>query len=206
MANLIVNSVTSNSIDVYISGLDTNYSRSDRYVDFWVNGVSNTTIYLSAYISQTPIITLSGLSPNTYYDITAIIWYTAVEGGSYSYVSITNSAITSAARPSFFYWTYAKTQGNTFNLTAAEWNGFMDNINLVRAYKGLFTVSYTTAITGNAFTAAMYNQAYSAVNGMYNYMTTMGQAYINATSVMSSGDIITANSLNYLQLSLNTVT
>lgn len=206
MDYLVINSVTSNSIGAYISGLDTNYSRSDRYIDWYLAGSYNQTTSLPAYASQSSIVTFLGLSSNTYYTITGRIFYTLVAGGSYSSVDVSGGTTTSAGRPAFFYWTYPKTSGQIVNLYAFEWNDFMNNINLVRTYKGLFTVSYTTAYSGNTITAAMYNQAYSAVSGMYFNMTTQGQAYINAISAVNPGDILTANHLNYLQLALNTVT
>lgn len=208
MASLNVNSVTSNSIGVYIAGLDSSYSRSDRYVDWYLGGSFNQTTYLGAYISQSSVLTFSGLSSSTSYTITGRIFYTLVAGGAYSYVDVTNSATTLSGRPSLFYWTYNKTSGGNFNLTADEWNSFMNNINLVRSYKGLFTVGYTTAYTGNTFTAAMYNQAYPAVTQyeLYIAMTSQGQSYVNAISEVNAGDTITANHLNYLQLALNTIT
>lgn len=205
MASLNINSVTSNSIGVYISGLDSSYSRTDRYVDWYLGGAFNQTTSLGAYISQSSVVNFTGLSSDTLYTITGRIFYTLVAGGAYSYVDVSNSDTTLSGRPPFFYWTYTKTSGGNFNLTASEWNGFMNNLNLVRAYKGVFTIAYTTAYTGNSFTAAMYNQAQPAVNGLYNYMSAQGKAYISATSEVSVGDTITANSLNYLQLALNTV-
>lgn len=206
MANLIVNSVTSNSISVYINGLDTNYSRADRYVDWYLGGSLKQTTYLGAYISQSSVVTFTGLSSDTLYTITGRIFYTLVAGGAYNYVDVSNSATTLSGRPPFFYWTYSKVSGQNVNLYAFEWNDFMNNINLVRTYKGLFTVSYTTAYSGNTITAAMYNQAHPAVGGMYFNMTTQGQAYMNAISEVDPGNILTANHLNYLQLALNTVT
>lgn len=153
-----------------------------------------------------------GSNPITFYPMVAEIstglrWSIGVNGTIPSGQNAEAYVFTpSAVRPPLFNWTYPKASGVSFNLTAIEWNSLMENINLVRAYKGLFTVWYTEAQVGNYFTAAMYNQAYPAVNGLYNYMTAQGKAYISAISEVSVGDELTANHLNYLRLALNSVT
>lgn len=113
-----------------------------------------------------------------------------------------------ATRPSQFLWSYAKNQGGDFNLKADEWNSFMDNINLVRSYKGYGQIWYTTASIGSPFTSNMYDQAHSAVNEMYNYMSAQGKSYINSitSTGWNTGQIITANHLNYIVSALNSIT
>jgi len=202
MATTTITARSSTSLQVVVTGLDTAYSRADRYIDWYVGGSYHSrqpsSGYFNAYISQTSAFTLSGLSTNTSYTVTAVFFYTS--GGVYYSTNLATITV-----PTTFLWTYAKTSGGDFNLTASEWNNFIANINYVRSFKGLFTIGYTTAVTGNTFTAAMYNQAQPAVNGLYSYMTATGQNYINATSEVSVGNIITANSINYLQYALNTV-
>lgn len=207
MASLSINSVTSNSIGVYISGLDSSYSRADRYVDWYLGGSLKQTTYLGAYISQSSVVTFTGLSSDTLYTITGRIFYTLVAGGAYSYVDVSNSDTTLSGRPPFFYWTYTKTSGGDFNLKAYEWNDFMDNINLVRTYKGYGQIWYTTASLGYPFTSNMYDQAHSSVNEMYNYMSAQGKSYINSitSTGWNTGQTITANHLNYIVSALNSI-
>lgn len=109
-------------------------------------------------------------------------------------------------RPPLFYWTNNKTMGSAFNLLASEWNSFTQNINLVRQYKGLNNVSFSTAVKNYTVTASIYNEGYWAVNSMYSYMTSQGAMYMNAINSVAPKDIITANHLNNLQLALNTIT
>lgn len=86
--------------------------------------------------------------------------------------------------PVGFSWTYAKTKGGTFNLTADEWNGLWDaiEIRLGRSY------SHTRAYRGDTFTAAMYNEAVDAIG--------------KGTRV-SRGDEITATLMNALVTNVN---
>lgn len=65
-----------------------------------------------------------------------------------------------------FSWTYSKGKDGDFNLTADEWNDFTSFINSVRNLKGLSTVNFTQAVTGQPFTAAMYKQARDAIQNI----------------------------------------
>ncbi len=129
----------------------------------------------------------------TYY-----IWvrsYDGTETGEvYLYIEPPEAAVT---RPSNFSWTYTKTQGGSFNLTAAEWNSLTARINAFREYKGLSSYSFTYAYKGNDFTAAMYNQAVNAIKGISGY-----GSYL---STVSSGDTVTAAGLNLLRDELNAI-
>lgn len=100
-------------------------------------------------------------------------------------------------RPSLFYWTYGKTQGAAFNLTAAEWNALTQNINEVRVYKGLSNYSFNTAYVGGTFTAIIYNQARVAIQAISGY-----GSYI---PTVSSGQTITAYMMNILVSELNAI-
>ena len=104
---------------------------------------------------------------------------------------------TAAARPPYFSWTYQKVSGGYFNLTAAEWNAFTANINAVRQYKGLPTYWFTTAYTGQLFTAIHYNEVVYAIQGISGYgywITTHNQ-----------GDVIMASYLNTAVSEINAV-
>ena len=116
-------------------------------------------------------------------------------------VSETSSWITvtipEKLRPSNFSWTYTKTSGGNFNLTASEWNSFTSRINEFRDYCDLSSYSFTTAYSGNSFTAAMYRQARTAIQAIDGYGT-----YI---PYVSSGDEITAYMMNVLVSELNAI-
>lgn len=202
MATTIITERSLAGLQVVVTELNTGYSRSDRYIQWYVGGSIHSrqpsSGYLGAYISQTPAFNLGYLQANTNYSVYAKIYYT--DGGVYN---STNTATVTV--PTAFSWTYSKTSGGDFNLTADEWNGLMSNINYVRAYKGVYTISYTYAYTGYNFTANMYNEAHPAINGLYYYMTSTGQSYISATSEVTQDDDISANSLNYIVNALNTV-
>lgn len=102
-----------------------------------------------------------------------------------------------SARPAKFYWTYPKTQGGAFNLKAAEWNGLLSNINLVRAYKGLSTYPFTFVSTGNTFTAGHYNAAVAAIKDVSGYGGWLN--YVN------TGQTVTAQMMNVLVSELNAI-
>lgn len=116
-------------------------------------------------------------------------------------VSTTSNWITivvpEKTRPSNFSWTYAKTSGGDFNLTAAEWNAFTSRINEFREYCDLSTYGFTTASKGNNFTAAMYRQARTAIQAIDGYGTYIPYVY--------SGDEITAYMMNILVSELNSI-
>lgn len=133
------------------------------------------------------------------YQVTAGTNYYIWVRGYYSTASGTTYLIITppASRPSNFSWTYAKTQGQAFNLTATEWNSFTSKINEFRRYKGLSNYSFTYAYKGDTFTAAMYNQARKAIQAVDGYGT-----YI---PTVSAGDNITAYAMNVLVSELNSI-
>lgn len=100
-------------------------------------------------------------------------------------------------RPSNFSWTYSKTSGGSFNLTASEWNSFTSRINEFRDYCDLSSYSFTTAYSGNSFTAAMYRQARTAIQAIDGYGTYIPYVY--------AGDEITAYMMNVLVSELNAI-
>ena len=136
------------------------------------------------------------------YNVTAgtiyYIWVRQYSGNSTGAIDLYIEPPEAAAvRPSNFSWTYAKTKGGSFNLTATEWNNLTARINAFRAYKGLSNYSFTYAYKGDDFTAAMYNQAVNAIKGISGY-----GSYL---STVSKGDTVTAAGLNLLRDELNAI-
>lgn len=291
-------------VKVQVVDLDYTYERDDRYIRWTINGQTYTQRNIDAYIDETDVYTISGLSGGTTYTITAKIYYTEWEsdwvtvyelkrttGTSNSYINASFDVLyddyewdadtgvvlpgnevdltwktagltgeeycetdgyafrgrymyyitiqyrgdnpkaywkyryeiitteedngdyvfvdpveppsvrftTKTGRPAKFYWTYSKTSGGDFNLTATEWNDCMANINAVRAYKGLSSLRFTTAVKGQPFTANMYNEAVEAIWGIDNGAW---GAYIDTHS---KGDVIYASYLNNLRDELNAI-
>lgn len=144
----------------------------------------------------------SGSNFSFTYDVTAnttyYVWVKSYAGEDSGYVDLYIEPPEAAAvRPSNFSWTYAKTKGGSFNLTATEWNNLTARINAFRAYKGLSNYSFTYAYKGDDFTAAMYNQAVNAIKGISGY-----GSYL---STVSKGDTVTAAGLNLLRDELNAI-
>lgn len=197
MAYIAVSVITANEISIYVDGLDVNYSLYDRQA-YWTIGPDTATIYqtgqssIPAYVSSGGAMTFFGLSPSTTYCIGCDI-STSMGFVGLGYIYCT----TSSARPPYYYWTYSKVSGGYFNLTASEWNGLTNNINLVRQYKGYSTYWFSTAYTGSQFTAIHWNEAVNAIQGIFGYGYWL--------STHSSGDVIYASEMNTMINELNAI-
>jgi hypothetical protein len=107
------------------------------------------------------------------------------------------------ARPANFIWTYSKASGGQYNLTPQEWNALLNKINEFREYKGFIPFDFNRTITNGAInsyvvpSAAAFN---SAVNGINSLSPTL-----SPPAQVNSGSIVTANQLNRLRDSLNSV-
>jgi hypothetical protein len=162
------------------------------------NGVSN------AYV------TVSGLlSGTTYYSVCWIHYYNDLTGASGGWVQvrapmglygepILTAATQASARPPYFSWTYPKNQNSAFMLTAIEWENFFANLNAVRVYKNLSNYAHTPAVQGNPFTAAQFNEAFHALEGI-------NSSAASAISTVQPGSPVTAYELNQLVTLLNGV-
>lgn len=137
----------------------------------------------------------TGLVSGATYDYEAEVIF---NGTSYYFPkTVTTDSPPPKVRPSNWSWTYAKSSGVAFNLTASEWNSFTSRINSFRDYKNMSAYSFTSAVSGSAFTASMFNEARSAIAGM----NTSG-----LTSSVSSGSVVYASYLNNLRDVLNGIT
>lgn len=201
MAAIQIYETLSNEITVAVTGLDTDYGRDDRYIEWYIGTSSSAMWYydsqdLLSKVSSSDAFSFTNLSSSTTHYIYAVIYFS--NNGVYEGKTLdTVSAKTLAGRPEKYYWTYSKQSGSKFNLTADEWNGLLYNINAVRNYKGLSSYSFTYAYSGNNFTAAMYNQAVYAIQGVPGY-----GSYIYT---VSKGDKIYASHLNNLISELNAI-
>lgn len=149
----------------------------------------------STYTSTTNSRLIGGLlSSTTYYAYVRA--YSAA--GGWSAWSAYSSAKTKAGRPASWVWHLSKTSNTAFNITASEWNTFCTRINAFRVdYKEISSYSFTTAYSANRFTAAQYNEARNAINGM-NPSTAI-------PAFRSAGDVVNASDINTLRDSLNSI-
>lgn len=208
MASLGVKGITSSSFYAYVYNLDTSYSRDDRYIDWFLNGIWVANQPLAAYISESEPQLFSALNSGTTFAITATIYYTAYSDGWLESVSVYGQCTTLTARPASFRWLTQKISGEPFNLSDDEWNALWTSINAFRAYKGLFWYDYTPAYSGNEFTATMYNEAVYAISEMnvgYGTLYTTDSWGNKKYNTRSRGDQIYASYLNNLVSALNSV-
>jgi len=100
-------------------------------------------------------------------------------------------------RPYDFGWTLPKVQGEEYISYASEWMAFVSRIKQFMDYKGVLTGRYdfTNAVSGNPFTATIFNQARNAISLM---------ASTSVPSVVS-GDVVFASYFNDLVSSLNSI-
>lgn len=158
----------------------------------------NTTVYL-IYIIGAVEITFNHYRGNALYTTTTtkVNSGTTITTSNYKITTMPNCVYNSASTSSFtattnktvnlyylFAWTYAKTKGVEFNLTATEWNNLIAFVNAQRTSN----YSFTTAVKGNSFTAAIYNEMVNA---------------IGVGTTVSKGDIITAALMNQLVANAN---
>jgi hypothetical protein len=108
--------------------------------------------------------------------------------------SVTKDFIVSDTIIAPFAWTYPKVSGGDFNLTAAEWNALTAKINAIRTAYDYGAYAFTTAVAGNDFTAAMFNQVRlyllytgaAALAGSVSAGADVTAAYMNALVTMTN--------------------
>ena len=173
----------------WVTELDTSYSGNDRYIQWYANGTYKGITPLQANRYMSDDFYMDGLSFGTVYTILARIYY----NNGASYVELTVSITTPSNRPPFFSWDSEKISGRAFSLYASEWNRLTANINAVRQYKNYANYSFTFALSGQPFTAIIFNQAAIAIRDMT----------LSAPANTTSGSVIMASALNQLVSAVN---
>ena len=162
MAILAITSVGETSATLYIDEL--NMTTTYKDIRITCNG------YTSPNLAKSTISRTSNewyppfLQAGTSYSVT---WSIESSGGSTA--SGSGSFTTTAKakpRPSEWSWSNSFPSGYSINVTASDWNSFCNRINQFRDFKGLSTLTYSTAYYGSRITAAQYNQARSAITSM----------------------------------------
>lgn len=74
MAAIKESSITSSTISVYISGLDTSYSKDDRQIAWYIDGTLSGSDTLKSGVSKSSVWTFKGLKSNRTYTIKATIF------------------------------------------------------------------------------------------------------------------------------------
>lgn len=208
-------------ISVYITGLDSSYSRNDRYIRWWFNGNYSHQENLSNNVSTSIPTDFTELSPNTSYSFGAVIFYTDYEGGPYNTSTLTDQYFSTLSnpRPSYFYWSSYGTGYSPQNRSvssgkiavyrpyATAFNALRTNIINMLVYKGIIVSAdffmssnyyFATVSSGNAITAALYNKAASGINAM-------GGSVPSVTGGVG-GTALTENYFYYLQYYINNIT
>ena len=190
---------------VCVAGLDSSYSRDDRYIEWEIDGRSSGSGSLSAGDTCSSAQYFISLSPSTTYYISATIYYSSTPtSGVDSSATVSGSFTTDSEpepepepRPAYFSWDTSKTSGGNFNLTASEWNALMTNINSVRSWLGQTAYAWQSAQSGDIFTASDYNTAVRAIRSMSEFSGSL--------STVSSGSKVYASQLNDLRDAINSV-
>ncbi|AXY83124.1 hypothetical protein vBBak6_044 [Bacillus phage v_B-Bak6] len=100
------------------------------------------------------------------------------------------------ARPVNFSWNVSWVTGQPFSLKASQWNKFTQTVNDFKVYKNQALVSFPTVVTGGILTAAMYNQARTAISEMGG---------TGLPPAVSKGDRVTPYTLNQIVNALNSI-
>lgn len=221
MSNVYIQKMTpsdpATQIAVRLRGLDTSYSEDNWRLTWYLHNpnLSGSTLVASdsenvaAGDNRSSIITFSGLTPETTYNVECRIRYYVNGSLSTEWVYL-DGVVTesqSSTRPDYFEWGAPKISGGTFNITADEWCGLLNNINNVRVYKGYSEISSTSdssAIArfyypskGDKMLASMYNQCIYAFEDM-------GLLDYSSYRVLK-GNPITADAINFLRDTINSV-
>lgn len=203
MARAISYTATETTIKVKVTGLDSGYDWDDREITWVICNTSGKVIDrkygdIGANVTSTSYTTFTGLTPGTEYEVEyEIIFSSTKEGLLDQAVYGSKTVYTDEAAIEPFSWDTAKTAGNSFNVTASEWNRLIDKITEVYTYLGWPNYQDTYPITkvtkGGIFYAARFNEVRAAIGNLYS----------TGISDKSKGDIITAADLNQLVTSLN---
>ncbi len=195
---------TNTSCTLHISGMVSGtayrvYCRTNYYGGTSLGDIEIVNDENVSYLDSTYVIT--GLDPGTPYTVNVGTQSEWVGGQSFT---------TPSGRPSDWSWTSSVIQGGAvetvlqpngvyyaYYLTAEEWNSFTTRINEFRSYKGYSNYSFTQAVAGTEMTAAVVNQARTAISTM-SPPTALPAA-------ISSGGSITAAFINGLKNSLNSI-
>lgn len=159
-AYLALSSTNVTAISVYIRGLDTNYSKSDRTI-YWYYGTSNSnytqsgTSTLSSGVSSSGVYTFNNLSRNTTYYIKAKITYSGGEK-ELSYITATTDD---------WYFFHYSDMGQISDTTSRYMNFAIGEV-------GWFSVSFANSGTATFYTTGSTDTIGTiSTSNNFNYST-----------------------------------
>lgn len=189
MAYIYTNSITDTTFQAFVGGLDTSYSRDDRYV-YWYRNDTKSSFEpdISAYASSGGGIRFTDLTPGTEYRIHARIYYTdsgvykstRVPSSGYEYVTTTGQA----SNPTIDSFT-ASVSGTT---VTCEWEtSDITGSYSYRLYARLLgETAYTLKQSGTSYYADDYDYITLTAGQKYNIkleITYQGTTYSKTTAV-----------------------
>ena len=171
MASYFIRDYTDTSVTIVVQGLTAGVSTYKYFIRL-TSDPSDSTVSTGLITAgaSTAVRTFSGLQPNTSY--TANV---SVDGAWLGATTFT-TAKSGSTRPSDWSWQSTIGSGKTVKISASEWNNFCSRINAFRTYKGLSSYSFTSATQGADISAAIVNQAWTAINAISGHGTMPSKA------------------------------
>lgn len=222
MAYISVDSTTANSVTVHVSGLDTNWNQGYRIMTWYLaeNSMPTETAYdiktignlIENGAAQSKSITIMNLEPDTEYGVLCTVYF------GDTFLASAEGWVTTDAPGNepieYFGWSYEAVQafkhsGATTELTASEWNAFIDKISEVSSAAG-----YGPWLTYNGIdkNAAKALGAYDDAENLRYYITAqrfnaakynIGSKVSTGISDVKKGDTAKGEYFNTLELCLN---
>lgn len=170
------------------------WGSATRATDYLVTLYDGSGGYIKDVATTNNDTTFNGLTAGGKYYVKVVPRNSYGNGSSITSITVTMPII--KVRPGNWSWDSTKSSGASLNITASEWNRFLNKIDAFRKdYKGLPGGSYTYASQGTRITAARYNQARSAI-------ASMGAV----PPAVSAGNKIYASEFNQIRDYLNAIT
>lgn len=177
---------------VYLTWSTSSFATSYR-INYRIRGSST---YIDAGGTTTNSYVVTGLQENRYYEFK--VYGQNVNGNGEPAELLGNNAIyTGVIRPNDWSWYTSKRSGYEINITASEWNDFLDRIEEFRLYNrpNSSRPNYRTAYSGDVITDTIVNRALNAIRVAGGY----------PPNDVDSGDTITARLFNDMRDSLNDI-
>lgn len=111
--------------------------------------------------------TFAGLQPDTTYAVNVGAWNSST--GSYDWIG--RQDVTTDSSVEEWDWWSIVASGQRISISAAEWNAFCSFINEVRVDNGLPSYTFTKVYSGDEMSAAIINQARTAISSISGHGT-----------------------------------
>lgn len=190
---------TATSITVKSVGLPSDAAGVNWYIGTSTDSMPFVTSWDGVYDGKTAAYTFSGLQPNTLYYI-KFLPYDAY-GGRLDPAYTDSFTTTANDRPANWEWESTVSSGSAMNMTAAEFNQFIDRIFAFAAYKGETLPGYASSYYVTAGTDMLASEV-NAVRALISAMSPPTAP----PSAASRSSAITAAFFNGLKNSLNSIT